>query len=93
MPANTWSVYKLESVSGYNIILPKDTADFISFLNNSKVSGSYSRVVDINSPNSKFLDGANVKYLIALPRTKTIKDSLGHPADNISPDKYRRVFT
>lgn len=92
MPANTWSVYGLESISGYNILLPKDTADYITYLNSSQISRGYSRVLDINNLNSPFLDIANVKYLITLFRKDGSPSADGGPLYNMDQQKYNLVF-
>lgn len=91
-PANTWGVYGLENISGYNILLPKETADYISYLNMGKISEGYSRVMDINNISSRFLDITNVKYLVVLLRTKGVPDSQGEPPFNLDKVKYEKVF-
>lgn len=92
LPANTWSIYGLESISGYNILLPKETADYLNYLNSSQLSRGYSRVVDINNLNSPFLDLANVKYLLVLLSKKGSPDASGEPPYNMDTGKYSQVF-
>lgn len=93
LPANTWSVYGLESISGYNILLSKNTADYINFLNTSELRGGYSRFVDVNNLNSPLLDAANVKFLITLMRKDGSPSTEGGPPYNLDTRKYKRVFT
>jgi hypothetical protein len=92
LPANTWSVYGLESISGYNILLPRSTGDFINFLNTSEIKGGYSRFVDIGDLNSALLDASNVKYLLALLRKEGSPDPGGGTPYSIDESKYFKVF-
>lgn len=92
LPANMWSVFNLESISGYNILLPKNTADYISYLNSSAISGSYSRVLDANNLNSPFLDIANVKFLLILLRKEGSTSSERGPPYNMDKSKYEQIF-
>lgn len=91
LPANTWSVYGLESASGYNILLPRSTADYLHYLNSSKIPEGYSRVIDLENPNSKLLDAANVKYLVILLRKDGSPDSAGGPPYDLDLKKYKQV--
>lgn len=92
LPANTWTNYGLESVTGYNILLPRDNADYVSFLNSSEISKGYSRFLDISNFDSPLLDLANVKYLVVLLRKEAVANPDGELAYNVNPDKYKVVF-
>ncbi len=92
LPANTWSVYNIESISGYNILLPKDTADYISFLNNQQISEGYARFIDIGNFSSKLLDLANIEYLVVVLRKDGIADEEGTPPYDLDLKKYELVF-
>lgn len=92
LPANMWGIYGLESISGYNILLPKTSADYLNYLNSSEVSRGYSRVVDIDNLNSPFLDVANVKYMLVLLRKDGSPDPIGEPPFNLDTNKYKEVF-
>lgn len=92
LPANTWSVFGIESITGYNILLPKTTADYISFLNNGYISEGYVRFIDIGDLNSKFLDIANVNYLLALLRKDGVANSEGGIPYEIDSRKYTEFY-
>lgn len=92
LTANTWSTYNLESISGYNILLPKETAQYISFLNNGKANSESARFLDIKNFDSKLLDLANVEYIIVLLRKLGVPDTDGTLPHTISRTKFTKVF-
>lgn len=92
LPANTWSVYKIESASGYNILLPKQTADFLSYLNQTKTSDSYTRFTEITNVDAKLFDISNIKYYLVLLRKEGVPDKEGGEPYYINTEKFKRVF-
>lgn len=92
LSANTWSIYGLESGSGYNILLPKETADYISYLNSNKISEGYARFTEISNTNSKLLDIAGVKYYLVLLRKEGVADKDGGEPFYIDKSKYQKAY-
>lgn len=92
LPANTWSVYDIESASGYNILLPKATADYLNYLNQSEFSESYARFTEIKNTNSKLVDIANIKYYLVLYRKDGLPDKGGGDPYYLDQQKYEKVF-
>lgn len=92
LSANTWAVYGLESGSGYNILLPKNTADYISYLNSQSISGGYARFVEITNTNSKLLDLANINYYLILLRKEGVADGGGGDPFYLDKLKYQKSY-
>ncbi len=92
LTANTWSVYDLQSVTGYNILLPRSTADYVSVLNNGKPGQENARFLDIRNFNSPLLSQANAEYVVALKRRLGSPESDGTLSDVIDQNLYEPVF-
>ncbi len=92
LTANTWSVYNLQSITGYNILLPRSTADFVSVLNNGKTGEENARFLDIKNFDSTLLDQANVEYILTLKRELGSPNASGKLSHLIDTDKYQIVF-
>jgi hypothetical protein len=92
MTANTWSVYGLQSVTGYNILLPRSTADFVSVLNNGKTGEENARFLDIKNFNSPLLDQVNAQYILALKRQIGSPEAEGKLSHLIDTNKFEQVF-
>lgn len=91
LTANTWSVYNLQSITGYNILLARESADYISLLNHGVVGKENSRFLDIQNFNSNLLDLANVEYVVGLLRKKGVPDPKGELPTNLKSDKLVQV--
>ena len=65
---NTNSVYKIESVNGYDPLFTKDYAKLVSSWNANTVSeaGSFNRIVTPQNYQSRVADFLNVKYLLSI---------------------------
>lgn len=92
LTANTWATYGLESLSGYNILLPKTTANFISYLNHGKLDSENSRFIDIKNFNSRLLDIANSEFVVALKRSNNEVNAKGKIPPELSTPKYQVVL-
>lgn len=92
LTANTWAVYGLESVSGYNILVPKDTADFISLINFKETNKENARFLDIKDFDSKLLDLVNAKYVVSILRKTGSPSGDGELAYFIDENKYEPVY-
>lgn len=92
LTANTWAVYGLESVSGYNILVPKDTTDFISLINFKETDKENARFLDIKDFDSKLLDLVNAKYIVLILRKTGSPSEDGKPAYFIDENKYEPVY-
>ena len=85
-PQNTWSPYGIESVTGYDILVPKETSDFISFLNSGRGGTEYARYVDIRNFDSPLFNISDTKYVILLDKGEDITPQL-------DPKRFKKVFT
>lgn len=92
LTANTWAVYGLESVSGYNILVPKDTADFISLINFKETNKENARFLDIKDFDSELLDLVNAKYVVSILRKTGSPSEDGELAYFIDENKYEPVY-
>lgn len=104
MPSNSWIYYRLMSPSGYDPLILKDYASWYRIYNNEKSNDSYregeiaggwfTRYLDLNNYQSKVVDLAGVKYLLALKMNQQyLPDKEGELINNnINNDKYEKVF-
>ncbi len=92
LPANTWSVYNIESGSGYNILLPKETANYLNYLNQKEFSDSYARFTEIKNTDSSLADIANIKYYLVLLRKEGLPDKGGGDPFYLDQQKYEKAY-
>lgn len=93
IPQNMWMPYGLETVSGYDTLLPKKQGEFISLINTGQKQKKISRIQLLDVYDSELFPLLNIKYFLA---KKLDKDGKFSPAGN-SPEKfqekrYRLVF-
>lgn len=89
LPPNTWAMYRLSSIEGYDPLHSLIYSNFMHVVNNQKYSNSPSRYVDMTSINRKFLNILDVKYLIA---DKPKKDDNYIFYNQIISEKFPLVF-
>lgn len=94
LTANTWSPYKLESVSGYDVLVPKTTINFLSYLNQAKPDKKGARFVEVTNFNSPLLDFVNTRYFVSLKRTDNTIDKRGQlsPYFDMTSGRVATVF-
>jgi Bacterial membrane protein YfhO len=94
IPDNMRSVYKIESLEGYETIHPLRISQFIAALNSGR-SGTtpVGRYGSINSDTSKLLDLVNTKYYLTLKlNEKNIPDINGKIPERFVSSKFEKVF-
>ena len=67
---NTWIPYQLSSIEGYDPLGLENYARFFNRVNNNKYFDTINRYTEIFSPDFKFLDALNVKYLLSVENDK-----------------------
>jgi len=93
IPQNFLMPYCLSTTSGYDALLPRQTGEFLSFLELGKISEKISRVQLIKNYDSPLFPIINTKYILA---KKTNKEGVfspeGKPPDLFLSPRYKLVF-
>lgn len=93
LTANTWEAYNLESITGYNILLPHTSAEYLSYLNYDRPDLETARYIDVHEFSSKLMDLSNTKYAVAILRTKGVADAGGElPYYVKEAPKFKTIF-
>ena len=93
IPQNFLMPYEIETSSGYDALLPRRTAEFLSLVENGKIEERISRVHLLSNYDSPLFPLLNTKYILAKKMDKDGKYSyLGKPPDKFSDNRYKLVF-
>jgi len=93
IPQNMWLPYGLETVSGYDTLLPKKQGEFLSLVETGEVQKRISRVHLLNNFDSPLFPFLNVKYFLAKKvDEKGIFSSTGSPPPVFTDSRFRLVF-
>ena len=101
LPPNTWEMYDLEAVEGYNPLRLLSYNRLFNIINDGEYASRPSRYAELSrhgSFNPVFLDALNVKYFVTLKRELVgVKDSNAkqidkHEYEPVFEDKTVRIF-
>lgn len=93
IPQNFLMSYGIETTSGYDTLLPKKTAEFLSLLEEGKVEKKISRVYLITNYDSTLFPLLNTKYILAKKKDKNGSNSLSvSPPEKFLDSRYKLVF-
>lgn len=90
LPPNTWAMYGIENIEGYDPLYLLGYGRFFHAINNQPYFNTASRYLDLNDFNPKYLNATNVKYLVTV---KTQENTNMSPFyTRIKKEKYPLVF-
>lgn len=68
LPPNTWTMYGIESIEGYDPLALRDYARYFNRLNGNLYKDQIGRYVEAKRFPTKFLDALNAKYILAIKK-------------------------
>ena len=93
IPQNFLMPYGLQTVSGYDALLPKKTGEFLSLSQTGEIKDKISRVQLISNYNSPLYSLLNVRYLLAKKTdSRGFFSPSGSPPLNFTDPRYKAVF-
>ena len=94
IPINMMMPYDIETIEGYDAVYPLNFARYLSALNAGRVdTDAMGRYGSVSSVESRLLDLANVRYLLALKKDKSGKPTPdGDINERFKTDKLKPVF-
>ncbi len=93
IPQNFLMPYGIQTTSGYDALLPRKNAEFLSLLQNGKIEERISRVQLISNFNSPLFPLLNTKYILVKKMDKDGKYSPeGNPPGNFLNKRYKLAF-
>lgn len=93
IPQNFLMPYGIQTTSGYDALLPRKNAEFLSLLQNGKIEERISRVQLISNFDSPLFPVLNTKYILAKKMDKDGKYSPeGNPPGNFLDKRYKLAF-
>lgn len=93
IPQNFLMPYKLDTFSGYDALLPKNTGEFLSMVESNRINDRISRVFLIKNYNSPLFPLLNVKYVLAKKTDERGYFSPeGKPPDLFKSNQFKLVY-
>ncbi len=93
LPPNTWILYGLYSISGYDPLVYLPYARFYNVVNGNSADSGVTRYQELGNYNSPLVDLLGIKYLLVAKRENgEITKNSQNISNSISDPKYKKVF-